>query len=113
MIDTFQERYNEFKQELLDLKTAHDMRSNMRTFFMDVYFPETYNFQATTFRVTHADGDQPILTTVVGQHSIIPLEPVGNVQDFVYAEKYGTYLFGDYLSFMSTRQILSIQIIHP
>ena len=108
----FQNRYNNFQRELLELKTGHDARSNMRTFYEEITVQESPNYSPTTIRVTYADGDQPIMTTIVSVPEIIPLAPSGNVQDFYIA--YGDnnyYLDKTIVSILSTRKINSIQII--
>lgn len=107
----FKERYNNFQREILELKTSHDARSNMRTFFDYVTIPAMYDFVPTTIRLTYASGDQPIITSVVGQRSLIPLEPSGTTQSFIWAETIGSATNNQTFYFLSTRKIESIQII--
>lgn len=107
----FQERYNNFQQELRDLKTGHNARSNMRTFFASITVPDMATYTTTYIRITYADGDQPIMTTHVGLPNVIPLKPSGNTQDYLIADLGITTFYRETISFLSTRKIESIQII--
>lgn len=102
----FQGRYNNFVRELRDLKTAHNARSNMRTFNKTITIPAQQYI--SKIRLTYADGDQPIMTTMVGMPSIIPLKPNNLTQDYNVAASFAVNLD---VSFLSTRKIESIQVI--
>lgn len=105
----FQERYNNFKRELRDLKTGHNARSNMRTFNKTITIPSGQ--YVSKIRLTYADGDQPIMTTMVSLPLIIPLKPNGLTQDFKVANLSGEFAVNLDVSFLSTRKIESIQLI--
>lgn len=106
----FRERYNNIQREILELKTAHTSRSNMRTFFKSATIPQMQSFVATTIRLTYADGTQPIMTTTIGTSSLIPLRPSGNTQDFIVAEEIGSLVYEQEAYFLSTRKIESIEV---
>lgn len=107
----FKNRYNNFQRELLELKTGHDARSNMRTFYIEQEIQEIASYTPTTFRLTYADGSQPIMTTAICDPTLIPLTPSGNTQDFYLANLDGSLILAEKVSFLSTRKINSIQII--
>lgn len=107
----FQEQFNQHKQEILDLKTGHDMKSTMRVFRTQWTSPTTSDYQPTTIRVTFEPGDQPILTTVIGDPELIPLDPTDTTQDFVLADKTGVSRYGTTFYIWSTRAIVSVEEI--
>lgn len=107
-----QEKFLNLKREILDLKTGHDFRSNMRTFLASIPVPDMDDYAPTTLRVTYADGDQPIMTTTIGDPALIPLTPSGNQQDFYLAAGDSNYSWWEItFYFLSTRKIESIAII--
>lgn len=107
----FQEQFNQHKQEILDLKTGHDMKSTMRVFQTQWTSAETTDYQPTTIRITFEPGDQPILTTIVGEPLLIPLDPTDTTQDFVLADETGVSRFETTFYIWSTRAIVSVEEI--
>lgn len=107
----FQEQFNQHKQEILDLKTGHDMKSTMRVFRTQWTSATTSDYQPTTIRVTFEQGDQPILTTVIGDPELIPLDPTDTTQDFVLADKTGVSRYETTFYIWSTRAIVSVEEI--
>lgn len=107
----FQERYNNIKRVILELKTGHDVRSNMRTFYIEQEVQEIESYTPTTFRLTYAEGTQPIMTAAISEPSLIPLKPSGNTQDFYLAILDGNLVLATKISFLSTRKIESIEVI--
>ncbi len=105
----FQEQFNQHKQEILDLKTGHDMKSTMRVFRTQWTSPTTSDYQPTTIRVTFEPGDQPILTTVIGDPELIPLDPTDTTQDFVLADKTGVSRYETTFYIWSTRAVVSVE----
>ena len=108
---TFQERYNNFKRELLELKTSHSARSAMRTFTRTVQLPEMSSYSGATVRLTYADGTQPIMTTFIGNYALIPMNPSGNTQEFYMAYGEGYEFGAQKVFFLSTRQITNAEVI--
>lgn len=111
MEQNLQDKMMRMKQELRDLKTAHDMKSTMRTYHASVDVPLYSSYNTIRIRLTYETGTQPIMTTITGDHHIIPLEPSGNTQDFVLAEKKGNIAGGHTVFFLSTRNITSASIV--
>lgn len=107
----FQEKFNSFKQEIRDLKTSHDMKSTMRVFRTQWTSTETSDYQPTTIRITFESGEQPILTTIIGEPELIPLDPTDTTQDFVLANETGNYSGATTFYIWSTRAIVSVEEI--
>lgn len=101
----FQQKMIELKREIRDLKTGHDMRSNMRTFLNSITIPRTITTQVIV-TITYADGTQPILTTQITDPGTIPIEQNGNTQEFFVS--YVNTGQDTKLWFLSTRKIESI-----
>ena len=107
----FQEQFNSFKQEIRDLKTSHDMKSTMRVFRTQWTSTETSDYQPTTIRITFEAGEQPILTTVIGDPELIALDPTDTTQDFVLAKDTGTLSATTTFFIWSTRAVVSVEEI--
>lgn len=107
----FQEQFNQHKQEILDLKTGHDMKSTMRVFQTQWTSAATTEYQPTTIRITFEPGDQPILSTIVGEPELIPLEPTDTTQDFILAERTDAYIPATTFYIWSSRAIVSVEEI--
>lgn len=107
----FQEQFNNFKEEIRDLKTGHDMKSTMRVFRTEWTSTTTPNYSPVTIRITFEAGDQPILTTIIGEPELIPLEPTATTQDFILAEKTNTSVYSSTFYIWSTRAIVSVEEI--
>ena len=101
----FKQKIIQLQREIRDLKTGHDMRSNMRTFLDSVTIPKETQGQVIV-TVNYADGTQPILTTQITDPGTIPLEPNGNTQKF-FVSFINSYQDMK-LWFLSTRKIESI-----
>jgi hypothetical protein len=106
-----QSKLIEMKRAVRDLKTAHNMKSIMRTWHLAITLPAYQSYNTIKIRAVYDEGTQPIMTAITGDRHLIPLEPVGNTQDFILAEKQGTYQPGMNVYFLSTRRILSLTII--
>ena len=107
----FQEQFNSFKQEIRDLKTGHDMKSTMRVFRTQWTSAATSDYQPTTIRITFEPGEQPILTTIIGEPELTPLGPTETTQDFVLADKTGVSRGDTTFYIWSTRAIVSVEEI--
>lgn len=107
----FQDQFNSLKQEIRDLKTGHDMKSTMRVFQTQWTSAATTEYQPTTIRITFEPGDQPILSTIVGEPELIPLEPTDTTQDFILAERTGAYIPATTFYIWSSRAIVSVEEI--
>lgn len=109
-MDNIQDRLAQIKRMIRDAKTAHDMKSNMQTYHMAITIPQYASYNTISIIAQYADGTQPIMTTVTGDLHIIPCEPVGNTQRFVFAERKGSLVSAQNAYFLSTRRILSLVI---
>ena len=107
----FQDQFNSLKQEIRDLKTGHDMKSTMRVFQTQWTSAATTEYQPTTIRITFEPGDQPILSTIVGEPELIPLEPTATTQDFILAERTDAYIPATTFYIWSSRAIVSVEEI--
>lgn len=107
----FQDQFNSLKQEIRDLKTGHDMKSTMRVFQTQWTSAATTEYQPTTIRITFEPGDQPILSTIVGEPELIPLEPTDITQDFILAERTDAYIPATTFYIWSSRAIVSVEEI--
>lgn len=107
----FQDQFNSLKQEIRDLKTGHDMKSTMRVFQTQWTSAATTEYQPTTIRITFEPGDQPILSTIVGEPELIPLEPTETTQDFILAERTDAYIPATTFYIWSSRAIVSVEEI--
>ena len=107
----FQDQFNSLKQEIRDLKTGHDMKSTMRVFRTQWTSTTTSGYVPVTIRITFEPGDQPILTTIVGEPELIPLEPTETTQDFILAEQTDAYIPATTFYIWSSRAIVSVEEI--
>lgn len=107
----FQDQFNSLKQEIRDLKTGHDMKSTMRIFRTQWTSTTTSGYVPVTIRITFEPGDQPILTTIVGEPELIPLEPTETTQDFILAEQTDAYIPATTFYIWSSRAIVSVEEI--
>lgn len=87
------------------------MKSTMRVFQTQWTSAATTEYQPTTIRITFEPGDQPILSTIVGEPELIPLEPTDTTQDFILAERTGAYIPATTFYIWSSRAIVSVEEI--
>ena len=106
-----QSKLIEMKREIRDLKTAHNMKSIMRTWHLAITLPTYQSYSTIKIRAVYDEGTQPIMTAITGDRHLIPLEPVDNTQDFVLAVEQGTYQPSMNVYFLSTRRIISLAIV--
>lgn len=102
----------EMNREILNLKTAHQMVSNMITFFGQYTWDGDWDNKNHTYEITYVDGTQPIMTFDAEPHRVYDLlfgEPSGNKQ--IMYDMDAAHRAGDTYALFSTRQILSIRKI--
>jgi len=87
------------------------MKSTMRVFRTQWTSAATAEYQPTTIRITFEPGDQLILTTIVGEPELIPLEPTDTTQDFILAERTDAYIPATTFYIWSSRAIVSVEEI--
>lgn len=87
------------------------MKSTMRVFRTQWTSAATTEYQPTTIRITFEPGDQPILTTIVGEPELIPLEPTDTTQEFILAERTDAYIPATTFYIWSSRAIVSVEEI--
>lgn len=87
------------------------MKSTMRVFQTQWTSAATTEYQPTTIRITFEPGDQPILSTIVGEPELIPLEPTNTTQDFILAERTDAYIPATTFYIWSSRAIVSVEEI--
>lgn len=87
------------------------MKSTMRVFQTQWTSAATTEYQPTTIRITFEPGDQPILSTIVGEPELIPLEPTDTTQDFILAERTDAYIPATTFYIWSSRAIVSVEEI--
>ena len=85
------------------------MKSTMRVF--RTQWTSTTTSGYVPIRITFEPGDQPILTTIVGEPELIPLEPTETTQDFILAEQTDAYIPATTFYIWSSRAIVSVEEI--
>lgn len=97
--NTLQIKLNGYKQELLNLKQIKRASTNSKYYSFTVNSAQTY----TSWLITYADGDQPIITEVLSYYDTSLSAPFGNQQYiFSFAQ------VSSQLTVLSTRQIINV-----
>lgn len=112
MADNLESKIKELNREILRLKTAHPVASNMITFYGVFKMPDPGSAKIMKLEITYVEGNQPIMTWIGYSFNsnsgyINFGEPVGNKQ-IMYAAS-PSIETGENYSLFSTRQILGIR----
>ncbi len=112
MADNLESKIRELNREILRLKTAHPVVSNMITFYGIFTWPNPGGAKLLSFEITYVDGTQPIMTWIGYAYNTNPGyvnfgEPSGNKQ-IMYACAPSVEEGHNY-SLFSTRKILGVR----
>lgn len=114
MAENLDKKIRDLNREILRLKTAHPVASNMLTFYSVFNWDADQDFKNHSYEITYVQGEQPILTIVgfsyaANTGAILFGEPEGNKQ--MMYDTNGYHEEGDTFGLLSTRQILGIRKI--
>lgn len=103
-------KIRELNREILALKTAHPVASNMITFYGSFEFDADYDFKTHIYEITYVDGAQPIMTFSAFHNrtwDILFGVPSGNKQ--IMYDMDASHEEGDIFTLFSTRKIVSVR----
>lgn len=103
-------KIRDMNREILALKTAHPVASNMITFYGSFEFSPDYDFKTHKYEITYVDGSQPIMTFQAYGSRVYELlfaVPEGNKQ--VMYDMDASHEEGDTFTLFSTRRIVSVR----
>ena len=105
-MDDFASKIKSLEQELTDLKTGKKISSSVNfSLYHAKTLPETHN----RFRITYADGDQPIITDIVGgRFGFYVDKPRGNTQEFKIIQDISE---AGIPNILSTREIVKVEAL--
>ena len=99
LTDTLQIRLKGYKRELLNLKQVKRASTNSRYYIYNVTGDQVYY----SWRITYADGSQPIVTEVLSYYDTSLSAPSGN-QQYIFSFSQASAQ----LTVLSTREIVSV-----
>lgn len=112
MATNLDKKIREMNQEILRLKTAHPIVSNMITFYGEYIWDGDWDNKTHIYEITYTIGDQPIMTWEAYPSrgwSLLFGEPSGNKQ--LMYDMDAAHTQGDTYALFSTRQIVSVRKI--
>lgn len=104
-------KIREMNREILNLKTAHNVKSNMITYYGKFTYDMDTDDKTHTYEITYVDGEQPIMTMLIdapSAYATIFSIPEGNKQ-IMYDMKADHLSDYTYFSLLSTRRIVSVR----
>ena len=109
---SIESKIRDMNREILCLKTAHQLKSNMITYYGKFEYAPDDDNKTHQYEITYVAGEQPIMTMCIdspSSYAVILGIPNGNTQIMydMFAEH--TLVPYTYFSLLSTRQIVSVR----
>lgn len=107
---SIEQKIRQMNREILQLKTAHPVASNMITFYQEFTFDNDLDNKTHRYEITYVDGTQPILTVEAYSNNAWDLlfSDVVNNKQIMY-DMNASHSGGEKFGIISTRQIYSIR----
>lgn len=115
MSTNIEEKIRDMNREILKLKTAHSLKSNMKTFYGNYTLPNDDDGKTHRYEITYVEGEQPILSSIIGvEYSgsfkpVTMMEPTGNKQ--ILLDMNAHHSNSTKIVILSTRQIVGFRRI--